>query len=106
MHWRSVEGFESEASRAAKHAVAYINQLTEEVRHLCRKLSITRLSDAKMVFPNEKVGFGSQSTFDESLGRARLQAGTTLWSYVPVISLWSLSLAWLGSPPPPDHQAP
>ena len=55
MHWRPVDGFEAEAKDAARQVVDLINEFTEKHRHMCQKLSLLRIEDAKMVFPNEKV---------------------------------------------------
>ena len=55
MHWRPVDGFETESRIAAGHIVDLINRFTDKHRYMCQHLSLRRIEDAKMVFPNEKV---------------------------------------------------
>ena len=55
MHWRPIDGFETESKIAARHIVELINRFTDKHRYMCHTLSLKGIEDAKMVFPNEKV---------------------------------------------------
>ncbi len=63
LHWRPVDGFESQARQAATHIMSVLNSFTAQHRDLCHELSLKRIEDAKMVFPNEKVGTELPNTF-------------------------------------------
>ncbi len=55
MHWRGIEGYEKEASVAAREVMNFMNAETAPHRDLCQELRLKKIEDAKMIFPNEKV---------------------------------------------------
>ncbi len=55
MHWRGIEGYEKEASVAAREVMKFMNAETAPHRDLCQELRLKKIEDAKMIFPNEKV---------------------------------------------------